>query len=96
MTRYSARERVAISRGQFFTPAELAARPWLGRTVTTDPVQAYRDPNKRPVSAQAVKDAESPGVCSWCQEPGDDRSALVEVNLYGYGEYRHPECATER
>jgi hypothetical protein len=88
---YSLAERQAIIAGEFFTAGELAARPWLGRTVLADaarkagPAQR-RDPNTVPMTRaeRAAVDALVP-VCGLCHEPGDDRSAL---NDRGY----HPEC----
>jgi hypothetical protein len=94
MTRFSAAERMAIARGEFFTESELRARPWLGRSVIQGAAMPGRrvDPNTRPVSAEARKLAETHGVCAWCWEPGDDRSALV---LQDDHRYRHPECQEE-
>ena len=95
MAGYSADERAAIARGEFFTRAELAARPGLGRSITTTaPAAPAGDPNNRPPSAQARAAAASHGVCSWCYEPGDETSALTEVDHHGYTEYMHPECDT--
>lgn len=88
--RYTSEERRQIAAGQFFTPAELAAKPWLGRTITATPGLERRvDPNTRPVSAEVRKLDESDGVCAYCYEPGDERSALVQQ---GDHFFRHPEC----
>lgn len=88
MTRYSAEERAAIARGEFFTTAELAARPGLGHSVraATPAVAVRRDPNSRPVSAEAKAMVE---VCAYCYEPGDERSNLVETARH---DLMHPEC----
>ena len=89
--RYSAEERRAIARGEFFTEAELAARPGLGKSVlrSLPSGQTRVDPNTRSVSAEVRKAAESNGVCSFCWEPGDDRSEIV---LQADHSFRHPEC----
>jgi hypothetical protein len=94
MTAWSAEERAAIARGEFFTPAELAAKPWLGRDIVKAAAQGTerRDPNLAPVSREVQELAESQGVCAYRWEPGDDRSELIEVNHHGYTEYMHPEC----
>lgn len=89
MTAYDKNERRAILAGTFFTDAELAARPWLGRTVRDSAPAvpgAPRDPNTRPMTRaeRAAVDALVP-VCGWCWEPADDRSAL---GADGY----HDEC----
>lgn len=87
MARYSAEERAAIARGEFFTAAELRAHPGLGRGVKIDtlPGQLARDPNTLPVSAEARAVVAAGGVCAYCWEPGDERSALN-------GNAMHPEC----
>lgn len=87
---YTAEDRAAIARGEFYTDAELRAKPWLARNqaryATTPPGQPA-DPNNRPMTAarRAELDAMVP-VCFYCGEPGDTRSALGDD---GY----HPECA---
>lgn len=88
---YSAAERRAILAGEFFTGAELAARPWLGRTVLADAARTAgpgqrRDPNTVPMTRaeRAAVEALVP-VCGLCHEPGDDRSALTDRGV-------HPEC----
>jgi hypothetical protein len=84
--RMSDREQIAA--GCFFTEAELRAKPHLRRLAKPAPL-APRDPNNAPPSVEARKAAEGHGVCAYCWEPGDDRSALVlQADLY----YRHPEC----
>jgi hypothetical protein len=97
MTRYSAQERRDIAAGQFFTPGELRAKPWLGRSVVDAAAAAApggrTDPNNRPVSAEAKALAETPGVCAWCHEPGDDQSSLILQNDHFY---RHPECQEDK
>ena len=81
-------DREMVARGLFFTEAELAAVP-SRRRLAQAPAPARRDPNLAAPSAQAVRDAEGPGVCAWCMEPGDVRSALVlQADHY----FRHPEC----
>jgi hypothetical protein len=90
-SRYSATERAQIAAGTFFTAGELAARPGLGGTVRQSqqaPAGQPGDPNSRPVSAAARALAESPGVCAYCYEPGDERSALADL---GHGPM-HAEC----
>lgn len=89
MARFSAEEKAAIARGEFFTSAELAARPWLGSTVKVTPAAVRSDPNSRPPSREACAMAASGGVCAYCYEPGDDRSALVETVRH---DFMHPEC----
>lgn len=80
MTRYSAQERRDIAAGQFFTPGELRAKPWLGRSVVDAAAAAApggrTDPNNRPVSAEAKALAETPGVCAYCWEGPDARSGI--------------------
>jgi hypothetical protein len=87
-------DREQIAAGTFYTAAELAAKPWLARTARTSP-EAHRDPNTRPVPAEVKRLADSLGVCAWCSEPGDETSALTEVDHHGYTEYMHPECDTD-
>lgn len=96
--RYTAQERQAIAAGEFFTADELAAKPWLGRTITatTGPAAQRRDPNTAPVSAEAKAMAASEGVCAWCYEPGDARSALQEFPVSGGMTKYHPECYDAR
>lgn len=88
--RYSAADRAAIARGEFFTAAELAARPGLGRSIRDAAATAggapRRDPNDAPVSQAARDMAASGGVCACCYEPGDGRSALGEEDAM------HDEC----
>jgi hypothetical protein len=81
-------DRQQIAAGCFFTEAELAAKPHLRRLATVTPA-GHVDPNTRAVSAEARKLAEGNGVCAYCYEPGDDRSALVEQADHSF---RHPEC----
>jgi hypothetical protein len=76
-----------IARGEFFTAGELAAKPWLARQRQA-PTGHRADPNTRPVTAEARALAATPGVCAYCLEPGDARSALQN-----YGpDPMHPEC----
>lgn len=89
---YSPAERAAIARGEFFTAAELAARPWLGKTVIASELAKQpgqpADPNTRPMTRaeRAAVDA-MVQVCGYCHEPGDDKSAIGDDGM-------HPECAT--
>lgn len=83
-------ERAAIARGDFFTTAELAAKPHL-RSLAAKYAPAATgqrsDPNDRPMTAAQRREIEALiPVCFYCREPGDDRSALDDD---GY----HPECA---
>lgn len=78
-------DRTQIARGEFYTQAELRAKPWLARQQQA-PASGPRDPNTRPASAEARALAEQPGVCGYCLEAADERSALDE------GTGRHPEC----
>lgn len=78
-------DRAQVARGDFYTDAELRAKPWLARQQQAgSPVRS--DPNNRPASAEARALAAQPGVCGYCLEPGDERSALAEETG------RHPEC----
>jgi hypothetical protein len=85
-------DRAQIAAGQFWTAAELRAVP-SRRRAAQPAATAAADPNTAPASAQARAAAASPGVCAWCYEPGDARSAL---ELQPAGDYRHPECAAGR
>jgi hypothetical protein len=80
-----------IAAGCFFTEAELRAKPHLQR-LARSASPGPRDPNTLPVSAEARRMAEGPGVCAWCYEPGDERSDLVEQPDHFF---RHPECQDE-
>jgi hypothetical protein len=87
---FSTEERRAIANGEFFTAAELAAKPHLrryaGRYATRAPGQPA-DPNDRPMTAKERAAVEAMvQVCAYCREPGDDRSALDDDSY-------HPECA---
>lgn len=82
-------DRAQQARGEFYTAAELKAKPWLARQAQV-PEAARRDPNSRPASAEARAMAEDDGLCDYCREPGDKRSQLQP---YGpHGTMRHPEC----
>lgn len=85
MSRYSMTEKREIAAGGFFTEAELRAKPWL-RRLQQAPDPDRRDPNNRPVSAEALRMVP---VCAYCYEPGDERSALAPT---GRGDDMHPEC----
>jgi hypothetical protein len=76
-----------IAAGVFFTAAELAAKPWLRRKATITPA-SRRDPNSQPASAEAMALASTPGVCAYCWELPDERSALADS---GQGPM-HEEC----
>lgn len=85
--RYSAEERRQIAAGEFFTAAELRAKPGLGRTIQAPATEPARtDPNSRPVSKEA---REMAPVCAYCFEPGDERSQLIETARH---DQMHPEC----
>jgi hypothetical protein len=91
MTAYDASERAAILAGDFFTPAELRARPWLGRTVLADAARNLpghaADPNTRPMTARDRAAVEAmTQVCAYCSEPADVRSAIGDDGM-------HPECS---
>lgn len=88
MAGYSASERLEISQGGFFTEAELKAKPWL-RDLFVLPNPAATDPNSRPASKEARDMYASGGVCAYCLEPGDDRSALIKT---ARNDHMHPEC----
>lgn len=90
---YSLDERRMIAAGDFFTEAELRAKPWLRRTADKFAAEFAKsagitpDPNNRPMSAKRRTEIEAMvQVCAHCGEPGDERSAL-DGNSY------HPECA---
>ena len=74
-----------IARGEFFSEAELREKPHL-RRLSHLPDPARTDPNSRPVSAEVRKLAEGPGMCAYCYEQGDGRSALGADGM-------HPECS---
>lgn len=91
--RYTAEERRQIARGEFFTDAELAARPGLGASIRAAAIPGgRRDPNSAPSSGAAVEMAASEGVCAWCYEPSDERSQLAPFNIGGVPTAMHPEC----
>jgi hypothetical protein len=71
-----------IARGEFFTEAELAAKPHL-RRLARSPESTRTDPNNRPPSMEARKLAATPGVCAYCWEPADERSALNASAMHG-------------
>jgi hypothetical protein len=90
--RYSPSERAEIAAGTFFTVGELAARPWIGHLqaqVQHASEGQPGDPNNRPISAEVRALAEGPGVCAYCYEPGDERSALIETARH---DFMHSEC----
>lgn len=81
-------DRAQIARGEFYTSAELRARPWLARQAQA-PASTRSDPNNRPVSREVAAQAGSNGVCAWCHEPGDEVSELIETAAH---DFMHPEC----
>lgn len=87
---FNAAERAAIARGEFFTNAELAAKPHLRRLgvqFAQPGTGARSDPNERPMSAAQRRELDAMvAVCGYCHEPGDDRSALGNDGM-------HPECS---
>lgn len=99
MARYTAEERRQIARGEFFTDAELAARPRLGASIRADAAAAagsHRDPNSAPPSRAAVEMAASEGVCAYCHETSDERSHLTPFQVGGVPTLMHPECQSVR
>jgi hypothetical protein len=80
-------DKAQIAAGIFYTDAELRANPRL-RSQAQAAAPVRRDPNSAPPTRAAVEAIASGGVCGYCYQPGDQRSALVDL---GHGSM-HPEC----